>query len=172
MKTLRYTAAAMAVGLAVILPVRADDDAKKIIAAALKAHGGADKLTKEKDKAVVQKGKMKLFMPIEADGPFETTVTDGKFKREFNFTFMNLDISNTVVFDGKTMWVHTKAGDNVNDMTFDKKEDIDVLKDFIQENGKIMPARITGTKARYQRQLSTAIKRARYLALLPYTDLH
>ena len=51
-------------------------------------------------------------------------------------------------------------------------KDIDILKDFIQENGKIMPARITGTKARYQRQLSTAIKRARYLALLPYTDLH
>ena len=51
-------------------------------------------------------------------------------------------------------------------------KDIEVLKDFIQENGKIMPARITGTKARYQRQLSTAIKRARYLALLPYTDLH
>jgi small subunit ribosomal protein S18 len=51
-------------------------------------------------------------------------------------------------------------------------KDIDVLKDYIQENGKIMPARITGTKARYQRQLSTAIKRARFLALLPYTDLH
>ena len=51
-------------------------------------------------------------------------------------------------------------------------KDIDVLKDFIQENGKIMPARITGTKARYQRQLGTAIQRARYLALLPYTDLH
>ena len=51
-------------------------------------------------------------------------------------------------------------------------KDVDVLKDFVQENGKIMPARITGTKAHYQRQLSTAIKRARYLALLPYTDLH
>ncbi|MET0209788.1 MAG: 30S ribosomal protein S18 [Burkholderiaceae bacterium] len=51
-------------------------------------------------------------------------------------------------------------------------KDIDVLKDFIQENGKIMPARITGTKARYQRQLGTAIERARFLALLPYTDLH
>jgi small subunit ribosomal protein S18 len=51
-------------------------------------------------------------------------------------------------------------------------KDIDVLKDFVQENGKLMPARITGTKARYQRQLSTAVKRARYLALLPYTDLH
>ena len=51
-------------------------------------------------------------------------------------------------------------------------KDIDVLKDFVQENGKIMPARITGTKTGYQRQLSTAIKRARYLALMPYTDLH
>lgn len=51
-------------------------------------------------------------------------------------------------------------------------KDVDVLKDFIGENGKIMPARITGTKTGYQRQLSTAIKRARYLALMPYTDLH
>jgi len=51
-------------------------------------------------------------------------------------------------------------------------KDIEVLKDFINENGKIIPARITGTKARYQRQLSGAIKRARFLALLPYTDLH
>ena len=51
-------------------------------------------------------------------------------------------------------------------------KDIEVLKDFIQENGKIMPARVTGTKAGYQRQLTDAIKRARYLALVPYTDLH
>ncbi|CAN5386297.1 30S ribosomal protein S18 [soil metagenome] len=51
-------------------------------------------------------------------------------------------------------------------------KDVDVLKDFINDNGKIMPARITGTKAHYQRQLDTAIKRARYLALMPYTDQH
>ena len=51
-------------------------------------------------------------------------------------------------------------------------KDIEVLKEFVNEMGKIIPARITGTKAHYQRQLSTAIKRARYLALLPYTDLH
>ena len=51
-------------------------------------------------------------------------------------------------------------------------KDIALLKDFINENGKIIPARITGTKARYQRQLSVAINRARFLALLPYTDLH
>ena len=51
-------------------------------------------------------------------------------------------------------------------------KDIDVLKEFIAENGRIIPARITGTKAHYQRQLGTAIKRARFLALMPYTDLH
>ncbi len=51
-------------------------------------------------------------------------------------------------------------------------KDVDLLKDFIGETGKIVPSRITGTKAKYQRQLSTAVKRARYLALLPYTDNH
>lgn len=49
---------------------------------------------------------------------------------------------------------------------------VDLLKDFISENGKIIPARITGTKSGYQRQLSVAVKRARFLALLPYTDQH
>ena len=51
-------------------------------------------------------------------------------------------------------------------------KDVGLLKDFINENGRIIPARITGTKERYQRQLSVAVKRARFLALLPYTDLH
>jgi small subunit ribosomal protein S18 len=51
-------------------------------------------------------------------------------------------------------------------------KDVDILRDFIQDNGRIIPARLTGTKAHYQRQLDTAIKRARFLALLPYTDLH
>ena len=51
-------------------------------------------------------------------------------------------------------------------------KDVEVLKDFVNETGKIIPARITGTAAGYQRQLSEAIKRARFLALLPYTDLH
>ena len=49
---------------------------------------------------------------------------------------------------------------------------VDLLKDFITENGKIIPARITGTKAHYQRQLAVAVKRARFLALLPYTVQH
>ena len=51
-------------------------------------------------------------------------------------------------------------------------KDIDTLRDFLTEQGKIIPARLTGTKAHYQRQLDTAIKRARFLALLPYTDTH
>lgn len=51
-------------------------------------------------------------------------------------------------------------------------KDLNFLKAFISESGKIVPSRITGTSARYQRQLSVAVKRARYLALLPYTDSH
>ena len=51
-------------------------------------------------------------------------------------------------------------------------KDVPLLKNYISENGKIIPARITGTKAKYQRQLTTAIKRARFLSLLPFTDLH
>ena len=51
-------------------------------------------------------------------------------------------------------------------------KDLNLLKSYITETGKIVPSRITGTKARYQRQLATAVKRARYLALLPYTDQH
>ncbi|NIM27690.1 MAG: 30S ribosomal protein S18 [Gammaproteobacteria bacterium] len=51
-------------------------------------------------------------------------------------------------------------------------KDLNTLKAYITETGKIVPSRITGTKARYQRQLATAIKRARYLALLPYSDSH
>ena len=51
-------------------------------------------------------------------------------------------------------------------------KDLNLLKAYISESGKIVPSRITGTKAKYQRQLGRAIKRARYLALLPYTDSH
>jgi len=51
-------------------------------------------------------------------------------------------------------------------------KDVDTLRDFIAENGKIIPARLTGTRAIYQRQLNTANKRARFLALVPYSDQH
>ena len=51
-------------------------------------------------------------------------------------------------------------------------KDLEILKAYVTETGKIIPSRNTGTKARYQRQLATAVKRARFLALLPFTDQH
>lgn len=51
-------------------------------------------------------------------------------------------------------------------------KDLATLKAYITETGKIVPSRVTGTQAKYQRQLATAVKRARFLALLPYTDSH
>ena len=51
-------------------------------------------------------------------------------------------------------------------------KDIKLLKEYITETGKIIPARMTGTSAKYQRQLNKAVKRARHLALIPYTDSH
>lgn len=51
-------------------------------------------------------------------------------------------------------------------------KDLDLLKVNISETGKILSRRGTGTKAHFQRQLAVAIKRARYLSLLPYTDQH
>ncbi|HEX6833114.1 MAG TPA: 30S ribosomal protein S18 [Rudaea sp.] len=51
-------------------------------------------------------------------------------------------------------------------------KDLNTLRQYITETGKIVPSRITGTKARYQRQLTKAIQQARFLALLPFTDNH
>ncbi len=51
-------------------------------------------------------------------------------------------------------------------------KDLNLLRQYITETGKIVPSRITGTKARYQRQLSIAVQHARFLSLLPYSDSH
>lgn len=51
-------------------------------------------------------------------------------------------------------------------------KDADLLKNYITETGKVIPSRITGTSAKFQRMLTVAIKRARFLALLPYSDQH
>jgi small subunit ribosomal protein S18 len=75
--------------------------------------------------------------------------------------------SQSLLFRRKRFCRFTVAG--VEEIDY---KDIDTLRDFIGDNGKITPARLTGTRAFYQRQLTTAIKRARFLALLPYTDLH
>ena len=49
-------------------------------------------------------------------------------------------------------------------------KDIATLKKYISERGKILPRRVTGTCAKHQRELMTAIKRARHIALIPYTN--
>ena len=57
-------------------------------------------------------------------------------------------------------------------ITYIDYKDVELLKQYMSDNGKIVPSRITGTSTKYQRQLATAIKQARYLSLLPYTDNH
>jgi len=59
-----------------------------------------------------------------------------------------------------------KASDNID------YKNVELLRKYIMENGRIIPSRITGTAPKQQRQLTRAIKLARYLALLPYTDQH
>jgi small subunit ribosomal protein S18 len=63
--------------------------------------------------------------------------------------------------------------------SFEKKDiesityqNLDVLKEFVLESGRMVPSRITGTQARYQRLISKSIKQARFLALMPYCDRH
>ena len=57
-----------------------------------------------------------------------------------------------------------------NKITYIDYKDVELLKRFISANGKIIPRRVTGTRAKYQRMLATAIKRARQMALLPYVQ--
>ena len=63
--------------------------------------------------------------------------------------------------------VNQFAGDNIKKINY---KDINTLKKFISERGKILPRRITGNSAKAQRKLTVAIKRARHIALLPYTQ--
>ncbi len=59
---------------------------------------------------------------------------------------------------------------SANKITHIDYKDLGLLRKFVSERGKILPRRITGTSAKYQRMLSQAVKRARFLALLPYAD--
>lgn len=90
-----------------------------------------------------------------------------RFRNKDNNLKAKEKLANRPLFKRKKFCRFTAEGIKVIDY-----KDIDILKDFINENGKIIPARITGTKTFYQRQLNTAIERARFLALLPYTDQH
>jgi small subunit ribosomal protein S18 len=58
----------------------------------------------------------------------------------------------------------------VNKVKYIDYKDVDLLRKFVSERGKILPRRVTGTSSKYQRQLTCAIKRARQMALLPYTN--
>jgi len=57
-----------------------------------------------------------------------------------------------------------------NNIKYIDYKNVKLLQKFVTEQGKIIPKRITGTIARYQRQLALAIKRARHMALLPYVS--
>ncbi len=70
-----------------------------------------------------------------------------------------------------TYFRRKKMNHTDNDVIIDSKE-VNFLKKYISETGKIVPSRITGTSARAQRQITMAIKYARLLGLLPYCDSH
>ncbi len=57
-----------------------------------------------------------------------------------------------------------------NDVKYIDYKDVKLLQRFVNEQGRIIPKRITGTRAKYQRELSTAIKRARHMAILPFVS--
>lgn len=59
--------------------------------------------------------------------------------------------------------------ENVKEIDY---KDLDTLKEYLTESGKIISSRVTGVKAKYQRQLTSAVKRARFLSLIPYCDAH
>jgi len=57
-----------------------------------------------------------------------------------------------------------------NNVKYIDYRDVKLLQRYVNEQGRIIPKRITGTRAKYQRELSTAIKRARHMALLPFVS--
>lgn len=60
---------------------------------------------------------------------------------------------------------------NKDGVEIDYKQ-LDVIKNYVTESGKIVPGRVTGTTVQNQRKVAQAIKQARFLALIPYTDKH
>ena len=107
-------------------------------------------------------------------------VVDGSLSKGERIRLMASDavygVEQLGVFTPKSLSRETLKAGEVGFVIAGVKEidykDIDTLRDFVGENGKITPARLTGTRAFFQRQLTTCIKRARFLALLPYSDQH
>jgi len=127
---MRVLAFSVALAAAAIIsaPVRADDDAKKIIQEAVKAYGGADVLAKHHGKGVIQKGKLHVSAGgMDLDGTVDVSSQDGKFRRVVNFSIMGTDVKQTSVFNGEALWIDT----NGMLTTIDKKEDVDLIKESV-----------------------------------------
>src|SRR5262249_17572920 len=106
---------------------RADDAAKKVVDAAIKAHGGAEKLKMLSEKASVLKGKLKIYaMGLELDGTMEMQIGDKKFRQDIKFAINGMDIEQAVAYDGKEVWI---ALNGKVVQTLDKKEDLELLAD-------------------------------------------
>jgi hypothetical protein len=132
MRTLACSAAALVLGLAVVVPARADDDAKKVIDKAVKALGGAEAIAKNKDKGAIVKGKMHIsVMGLELDATMEMTVAPGKahkFRQDIQLSVMGMDVNQTVAFNGKEMWIGVNGAVM---QTLDKKEDLELLEEML-----------------------------------------
>src|SRR5579871_485868 len=127
MRALVYSAAVMA-AVVLALPVRADDDAKKIIQESVKAIGGAEVLAKHHGKGIVQKGKLHVSANgMDLDGDLEVSAQDGKFRRTFKLSIMGMDITQTTVFNGQTLWQDT----NGMLTTVDDKDQVALIKESL-----------------------------------------
>ena len=126
---MRKTLLALA-GMAIVFcgSARADDkDAQKVIDKAIEAHGGADVLAKNKDKAVIAKGKMNINQMGGLEATMDSFIGDKKFKHVLDLTINGMNINQIVCYDGKEMWI---ALNGKVAMTI-KGKDLDPLKEAI-----------------------------------------
>lgn len=111
-------------------PARADEEAKKVIDAAVKAHGGAEAFAKIKDKASVSKMKMMIHvMGLDLDTTGEVSAGDKQFRQDLEFTIEGMKIKQEVGFDGKAMWV---AINGKVIMTIDKGDQLKAIQESIE----------------------------------------
>ena len=149
-------------------PVSEDDELKRVIPIfkEAKLHFGDAVFSVDTTKYEVARQALALGVHIVNDvSGLEKEPKFAELCAEFDATYVLMHSQG----DPKTMQVNPAYDQGVTEIDY---KDLDTLKQYVSETGKIVPSRITGTKAKYQRQLATAVKRARYLALLPYTDAH
>jgi hypothetical protein len=107
---------------------RADDDAKKVVEAAVKAHGGADKLAKQKKMSSISKGKMKINIMDGIDATMEMRAGGKKFRQDIKFSIMGMDFEQSVAYDGKEMWI---ALNGKIMQTLSTKEDLELIREAV-----------------------------------------